>query len=148
MPNIFKITKLSPNATIPQYQTEQAAGMDLCACIDQSVTLKPLERAMIPTGLAIELEPGYEAQIRARSGLSIKNGLTMVNGIGTIDADYRGDVGILVINLGQEDFVITPGMRIAQMVIAKYERVAWTQVEALGQTERGHGGLGSTGVNN
>ena len=142
----MKITKLKSNAIVPEYQTEHASGMDLCACLGEPKILKPMERAMIPTGLAVELLPGYEAQIRARSGLSIKYGLTMVNGIGTIDADYRGEVGILVINLGQEDFVIEPGMRIAQLVIAKYEKIDWQEAETLNETARGDGGFGSTGV--
>ncbi len=142
----IKVIRLRPNATLPAYQTEHSAGMDLHACIDQPMTLRPLERAMVGTGLAIELPAGYEAQIRARSGLSIKHGLTMVNGIGTIDADYRGEVAALVINLGQEDFVIEPDMRIAQMVISKYEIATWQVVEALDETDRGQGGMGSTGV--
>ncbi len=146
MSEVFKIVKLNPNAVIPVYQTEQASGMDLHACIDEPKSLAPFERAMIPTGLAIELKAGFEAQIRARSGMAIKHGLTMVNGIGTIDADYRGEVGILVINLGSELFVIEPGMRIAQMVIAKYEKASWQQVDSLNQTVRGDGGYGSTGV--
>ncbi len=137
---------MQPSAILPTYQTEHSAGMDLHACIDQPITLQPLERAMVGTGLAIELPPGYEAQIRARSGLSIKHGLTMVNGIGTIDADYRGEVAALVVNLGSDDFVIEPNMRIAQMVISKYETAAWQLVDGLGQTNRGQGGMGSTGV--
>lgn len=142
----MRIIKLKSNAVIPEYQTEHASGMDLCACLDAPKSLKPMERAMIPTGLAVELLPGYEAQIRARSGLSIKYGLTMVNGVGTIDADYRGEVGILVINLGQDEFVIEPGMRIAQMIIAQYEKIDWQQVDSLNETARGDGGFGSTGV--
>jgi len=142
----FKISKLNKNAIIPSYQTEHASGMDLHACIDQPITLEPLMRTMIPTGLAIELEPGYEAQIRARSGLSIKNGITMVNGIGTIDADYRGEIGVLVINLGNEKFTIEPNMRIAQMVISKYEHISWQEADSLNITSRGSSGYGSTGV--
>ena len=145
MSETVKITKLKPTAVVPVYQTEQASGMDLHACLDEPRTLKPLERAMIPTGLAIELAPGFEAQIRARSGLSIKNGISLINGIGTIDADYRGEIGILVVNLGNEPFIIEPGMRIAQMVIARYERITWQQVDSLGKTQRGAGGYGSTG---
>jgi dUTP pyrophosphatase len=148
MNTIMKITKLNKSAIVPEYQTEHASGMDLCACLDNPMVLKPMGRAIVPTGLAIELLPGYEAQIRARSGLSIKHGLTIVNGIGTIDADYRGEVGILVINLGSEEFVIEPGMRIAQMVIARYERINWQEVDLLNKTERGDGGFGSTGVKN
>ncbi len=120
--------------------------MDLHACIDQATTLLPGERKMIPTGFAIAVPEGFEAQIRARSGLSIKHGITMVNGVGTIDADYRGEVGILLINLGQEPFVVEPDMRIAQMVIAKYERAVWQEMDVLDETERGSGGYGSTGT--
>jgi len=142
----IKIVRLRPTAILPSYQTEYAAGMDLHACIDQPMVLRPLERAMVGTGLAIELPPGYEAQIRARSGLAIKHGLTMVNGIGTIDRDYRGEVAALVVNLGSVDFVIEPDMRIAQMVITKYETISWQLADELGQTVRGRGGMGSTGV--
>ncbi len=142
----IKIVRLRPTAILPSYQTEYAAGMDIHACIDQPMVLRPLERAMVGTGLAIELPPGYEAQIRARSGLAIKHGLTMVNGIGTIDGDYRGEVAALVVNLGSVDFVIEPDMRIAQMVIAKYETISWQLADELGQTVRGRGGMGSTGV--
>lgn len=146
MDQIVKITKLKQSAIIPTYQTEHAAGMDLHACLDAPITLQPMERAIIPTGFAIELPSGFEAQIRARSGLSIKHGITMVNGIGTIDADYRGDVGMLVINLGNDAFVVEPGMRIAQMVIARYERVTWQESDALSETKRGDGAFGSTGT--
>jgi dUTP pyrophosphatase len=142
----INIIRLRPTAILPAYQTKSAAGMDLHACIDQPIVLRPLERAMVGTGLAIELPEGFEAQIRARSGLAIKHGLTMVNGIGTIDADYRGEVAALVINLGDADFVIEPDMRIAQMVISKYETASWQLVDALNQTSRDQGGLGSTGV--
>ena len=140
----IQIKKLKPNAILPEYQTAQAAGMDLHACLDEPVTLAAGERKMIPTGLAVALPVGYEAQIRARSGMSIKHGITMVNGIGTIDADYRGEIGVLVINLGQEPFVIEPDMRIAQMVIAKYETATWQEADVLDETERGQGGFGST----
>jgi len=142
----IKIKKLRNNAVLPVYQTEQAAGMDLCACIDEPKTLQPLERAIISTGLAIELPVGYEAQIRARSGMVAKHGITIANGIGTIDADYRGECGVLAINLSNIAFTIEPNMRIAQLVVAKYERVVFQEVETLGQTERGDGGYGSTGV--
>ena len=141
---ITRIRKLKENAILPQYQTAQAAGMDLHACLDEPVTLAPMERRMIPTGLAIALPDGYEAQIRARSGLSIKHGVTMVNGIGTIDADYRGEIGVLVINVGAEAFTIEPDMRIAQMVVARYDRVLWEEVDELDDTARGEGGFGST----
>jgi len=139
------IVKLRPEAVLPEYQTAGAAGADLHACIDTSITLQPLERRMIPTGLSMAIPVGYEVQIRARSGMSIKHGITMVNGIGTIDADYRGEVGVLAINLGQEAFTIEPGMRIAQMVVAKYETAAWNEVEVLDETDRGVGGYGSSG---
>ena len=140
------IKKLKENAILPGYQTAQAAGMDLHACLDAPVALQPMERRMIPTGLAVALPVGYEAQIRARSGLSIKHGITMVNGVGTIDADYRGEIGVLVINLGQESFTIEPDMRIAQMVIARYETAAWQEVSELDDTARGTGGFGSTNL--
>lgn len=139
------IKRLHKNAILPRYQTAQSAAMDLGAAINEPFTLKPLERRVVPTGFAIELPEGYEAQIRARSGLSIKHGITMANGIGTIDADYRGEVGVILINLSNEDFVVEPGMRIAQMVIAKYEKVKLQEVEMLQETERGGGGYGSTG---
>ncbi len=141
-----KVTKLRKSAILPAYQTEQAAGMDLHACLDQPMTLKPLERAVVPTGLALELPVGYEAQIRARSGLSIKHGITMVNGVGTIDSDYRGEVGVLVVNLGGEPFTIEPDMRVAQMVVARYERIVWEEAASLTETARGLGGYGSTGA--
>lgn len=146
MGQIVKISKLKPNATIPSYQTESAAGMDLHACIDAPKTLQSMERAIIPTGIAIELQPGYEAQIRARSGLAIKNGISLVNGIGTIDADYRGEIGVIVINLGSEPFTVEPDMRIAQMVICRYEQITWEQSDNLSETTRGASGFGSTGA--
>jgi dUTP pyrophosphatase len=139
------IVKLRPDAVLPEYQTAGAAGADLHACIDEPVTLHPLERKMIPTGLSMSIPLGYEVQIRARSGMSIKHGITMVNGIGTIDADYRGEVGVLAINLSKEAFTIEPGMRIAQMVVAKYDVAEWNEVEVLDQTDRGTGGYGSSG---
>lgn len=142
----IKITKIRPSAILPDYQSDYAAGMDIHACLDEPKILQPMERAMVPTGLAVAIPQGYEIQIRARSGLSIKHGITMVNGIGTIDADYRGEVGVLLINLGQEPFTVDPGMRIAQMVVAKYEKVHWSEVETLDQTDRGEGGFGSTGI--
>ncbi|MGY4893910.1 MAG: dUTP diphosphatase [Candidatus Saccharimonadota bacterium] len=140
------VVKLRDDAVLPVYQTAGAAGADLHACIDEPIVLQPLERRVIPTGLAMSIPEGYEVQIRARSGMSIKHGITMVNGIGTIDADYRGEVGALVINLGQEAFTIEPGMRIAQMVVAKYEVTGWNVVESLDETERGTGGYGSSGA--
>jgi len=141
----IEITKVRDGAVLPEYQTAGAAGMDVCACIDDAITLQPGEREMVPSGFAIALPDGYEAQLRARSGLSIKHGITMINGIGTIDADYRGEVGVLLVNLGQEAFEITPGMRIAQLVVARYERIDWSEVATLEATERGAGGFGSTG---
>lgn len=141
----IEITKIKSEAIIPQYQTAGAAGADVYACLDEPVTLQPMERRLIPTGLAVAVPRGYEAQVRARSGLSLKHGITMVNGVGTIDADYRGEFGVLVINLGQEAFTIEHGMRIAQMVIARHERAEWIEVDKLDETERGEGGYGSTG---
>jgi dUTP pyrophosphatase len=140
------IKKLRENAILPDYQTEHAAGMDVHACLDEPRTLQPMERAMIPTGLAVALPEGTELQVRARSGLSIKHGITMVNGIGTVDADYRGELGVLLINLGQEAFTIEPDMRIAQFVLARYEKVVWEEADTLPETARGEGGYGSTGA--
>lgn len=131
---------------LPQYQTSGSAGMDLTANIDQPVVLKPMERQLIPTGLFISLPHGYEAQIRPRSGLSIKKGLTLINAIGTIDSDYRGELKIPIVNLSTEDQTIEDGERIAQMVIAKHEIAELIEVESLDETERGAGGFGHTGV--
>lgn len=131
---------------LPQYATEGSAGMDLRANIDEPIVLKPLERALVPTGLFIALPIGYEAQIRPRSGLALKHGITLANAIGTGDSDYRGEIGVILINLSNEDFIIEDGERIAQMVIARYERAEWVQVEELDETERGSGGYGHTGV--
>jgi dUTP pyrophosphatase len=139
------VVKLRDDAILPVYQTAGAAGADIHACLDEPVILQPLERRMIPTGLAMAIPEGYEVQIRARSGMSIKHGITMVNGIGTIDADYRGEVGVLAINLSQEAFTIEPGMRIAQMVVARYDVAAWNEVAELDETVRGTGGYGSSG---
>jgi len=130
----------------PQYATDLSAGMDLKANIDQPVILGSLDRAMIPTGLFIELPAGYEAQVRPRSGLAAKHGITVTNAPGTIDADYRGEICVLLVNLGREPFIINPGERIAQMVVARHERVEWEEVDALAQSERGAGGFGSTGT--
>jgi dUTP pyrophosphatase len=140
------IKKIHPDAIVPEYQTAGAAGADIHARLDAPVTLASLERRMIPTGLAMAIPEGYEVQIRARSGMSIKHGITMVNGIGTIDADYRGEVGVLIINLSQEPFTIEPGMRIAQMVVAQYAHATWQVVDGLDETARGAGGYGSTGA--
>jgi dUTP pyrophosphatase len=131
---------------LPQYATPQSAGMDLRANLDEPVTLQPLERRLIPTGLHIALPQGYEAQVRPRSGLALKKGITVLNSPGTVDADYRGEVGVLLINLSQEPFVVNDGERIAQMVIARHEQVAFETVELLDETERGEGGYGHTGV--
>lgn len=129
----------------PAYATEKSAGMDIKANIEDPVTLAPLERAMIPTGLFIALPDGTEAQIRPRSGLAAKHGISVLNSPGTIDADYRGEIKVILVNLSNEPFVIYPGERIAQMVVAKYEKVEWEEVETLDETERGTGGFGSTG---
>lgn len=129
----------------PAYATEKSAGMDLKANINEPVVLGPLERAMIPTGLFIALPDGTEAQVRPRSGLAAKHGISVLNSPGTIDADYRGEIGVILVNLSNEPFVINPGERIAQMVVAKYEKVEWSEVEVLDETERGAGGFGSTG---
>ncbi len=133
------------NHSLPAYETIGAAGMDLKANLVGPVTLQPLERALIPTGLFIELPMGYEAQIRPRSGLAIKRGLTLLNTPGTIDCDYRGEIKIIMVNLSNEAQTITDGERIAQMVVARYERVTWEHVEALSETVRGEGGFGHTG---
>src|SRR5699024_8705881 len=131
----IKVINKSTNA-LPSYETIASAGMDLRAHLDQPITLKPMERKLIPTGLSMELPAGYEAQIRPRSGLALKNGITLLNAPGTIDADYRGDIGIILVNLSTDNFIVQPGDRIAQMVIAKYEQIQWEQVEDLSETER------------
>ena len=131
---------------LPHYETALSAGMDLRAHLDQAVTLGPLERTLVPTGLSMALPEGYEAQIRPRSGLAYKRGLTVLNSPGTIDADYRGEIGVLLVNLSNQEVTIEPGERVAQMVIARYEQVAWTPVETLDETSRGAGGFGSTGT--
>lgn len=131
---------------LPTYATPQSAGMDLRANLDAPVTLHPMERRLIPTGLHIALPEGYEAQVRPRSGLALKKGITVLNAPGTVDADYRGEVGVLLINLSAEDFVINDGERIAQMVIARHEQGTFLQVDVLDETERGEGGYGHTGV--
>lgn len=131
---------------LPQYATSSSAGMDLRANLDEPVVLKPLQRCLVPTGLYIALPEGFEAQIRPRSGLALKKGITLLNTPGTIDADYRGEIGVIVVNLSADDFVIEDGERIAQMVIARYEQAEWQEVEVLEDTERGTGGFGHTGV--
>ena len=130
---------------LPEYATADSAGMDLRAATTETITLKPGERKLVPTGIAIALPPGFEAQVRPRSGLALKFGIGMVNAPGTIDADYRGEVGVLLINHGHDDFVINRGDRIAQLVIASYTRVSWVRQDVLDETERGRGGFGHTG---
>ena len=142
----MKLKIISKSGRVPKYETAGSAGFDISAFVEAPIVLKPGERALIPTGLYFELEPGYEAQVRARSGLAIKKGIGLVNGIGTIDSDYRGEVCVALINWGQEDFVVEDGDRIAQVVIAKYEQVEFELTETLSDTERGAGGFGHTGV--
>lgn len=142
MPKIVNTSK----HPLPAYQTEGSAGMDLRANIDEPVEIKPLKRALIPTGLYIELEPGTEAQIRPRSGLAFKHGITVLNSPGTIDSDYRGEIKILLVNLSEESFMIEDGERICQMVIARHERISWQEVSVLETSVRAEGGFGSTGV--
>ncbi len=131
---------------LPTYATEQSAGMDLRADVSESVVLHPMERRLVPTGLHIALPPGFEAQVRPRSGLALKHGITVLNTPGTIDADYRGEIKVLLINFSNQDFVINAGERIAQMVVARHEQVEWVDVEQLDETARGEGGYGHTGV--
>lgn len=131
---------------LPSYETILSAGMDLRANIDAPIELQPLQRTLVPTGLFMALPAGYEAQVRPRSGLAIKKGITVLNSPGTIDADYRGEVCVILVNLSSEPFIITDGERIAQMVIARHEQVEWSEVEVLDETERGAGGFGHTGV--
>jgi len=134
------------NHALPHYETVASAGMDLRANITESITLKPLERTIIKTGLFIELPIGFEAQVRPRSGLAAKKGVTVLNTPGTVDADYRGEIGVILVNLSNEDFIIENGERVAQLIIAKHERAAWIEVEELSETSRGEGGFGSTGT--
>ena len=143
---IVKIVNKSNNP-LPEYSTVHSAGMDLRANLLEPIVLKPLERVLVPTGLFIELPVGFEAQIRPRSGLALKKGITVLNSPGTIDADYRGEVGIILINLSNEEFVIQHGERICQMVIARHEHIGWEAVEVLDETDRGAGGFGHTGKN-
>ncbi|ADY36475.1 Deoxyuridine 5'-triphosphate nucleotidohydrolase [Phocaeicola salanitronis DSM 18170] len=131
---------------LPCYATSCSAGMDLRANLDEPIVLKPLQRCLVPTGLYIALPEGYEAQIRPRSGLALKKGITLLNTPGTIDADYRGEIGVILVNLSTEDFTVEDGERIAQMVIARYEQAEWQEVEVLDETERGEGGFGHTGT--
>ena len=141
----IKIINNSKHA-LPSYETIASAGLDLRANLDEPITLKPLERAIVKTGLYMELPIGYEAQVRPRSGLAAKKGITVLNAPGTIDADYRGEIGVILVNLSNEEFTIENGERIAQMIIAKHERAEWIEVEELSETSRGAGGFGSTGV--
>lgn len=131
---------------LPAYATSQSAGMDLRANIELPITLRPMERCLVPTGLRIELPQGYEAQVRPRSGLALKHGITVLNSPGTIDSDYRGELKVLLVNLSNQDFVVNAGERVAQMIIARHETVAWEEVDVLDETERGEGGYGHTGV--
>ena len=140
----IQITNLSGHQ-LPEYATALSAGMDLRAYLKEPVVLKPMQRCIIPTGLSIALPAGYEAQVRPRSGLAIKKGITVLNSPGTIDADYRGEIGVILINLSSEDFIIEDGDRIAQMVIARHEHAEWVPVENLDETERGAGGFGHSG---
>jgi dUTP pyrophosphatase len=130
----------------PSYETKQSAGMDLRANLDEPIVLKPLQRAIVKTGLFMALPTGYEAQVRPRSGLAAKKGITVLNAPGTIDADYRGEIGVILVNLSNEDFEVKDGERIAQLVIAKHEQIEWVRVSELNETDRGTGGFGSTGV--
>lgn len=139
-----KIINKSPH-DLPHYSTAASAGMDLRAFLEEELTLRPMDRAIVKTGLFMELPIGYEAQVRPRSGLAAKKGVTVLNAPGTIDADYRGEIGVILVNLSKEDFVIKNGERIAQLVIAKHEQVQWEEVEVLEESERGEGGFGSTG---
>lgn len=141
-----QIKKLRKDTVLPTYQTEHSAGMDLTACIDEPVVIASHGRVIVPTGLAVSLPSGYEAQIRGRSGMAAKFGVMPANGVGTIDADYRGEVGVILLNTSDEPFTVEPGMRVAQMVIARYEKVSWDEVAILDETKRGAGGYGSTGV--
>ena len=142
----IKIMRVRESAVLPGYQTEHAAGMDLAADIAEPVTLPAGSRYAVPTGVAIALPAGYEAQIRGRSGLAKKFGVALANGVGTIDADYRGEIHALIINHGPDAFTVEPGMRIAQMVVAKYEKVQWQEASELDETDRGAGGFGHTGA--
>ncbi|HKK96377.1 MAG TPA: dUTP diphosphatase [Anaerovoracaceae bacterium] len=142
----MKINIVSKSGIVPKYETEGSAGMDLRAYLDEPMILKPMERKLVPTGLFIELPMGYEGQVRARSGLAIKKGIGLVNSIGTIDSDYRGELKIPMINFSDDEFLINTGDRVAQLIIAKYERVETELVEDLDETERGEGGFGHTGV--
>lgn len=142
----IKIKRVRTGAVLPGYQTAQAAGFDFHAAIIEPVIIKPNETVVLPTGLAVELPAGFELQIRSRSGLAFKHNIAMVNGVGTIDADFRGEMSVKLINLGKIDFMVEPGMRIAQGIVSKHERVIWREVDELSETDRGTGGFGSTGI--
>jgi len=142
----IKVLDHGKGLELPHYATEGSAGVDLKAAVDESIVIRPMERKLIPTGLSMAIPEEYEAQIRPRSGLAFKHGITVLNTPGTIDSDYRGEVKVLLINLGKEDFVVERGMRIAQLVVEKYEKVQWNVVESLDDTSRAGGGYGSTGV--
>jgi len=142
----LKVLDHAVGMKLPHYETEQSAGMDLTAAVEEAFDLEPGMRTLIPTGLSIALPKGYEAQVRPRSGLALKNGVTVLNSPGTVDADYRGEIKVILANLGTEIFTVERGMRIAQMVISKHEHIEWTAVDDLDETDRGEGGFGSTGV--
>jgi dUTP pyrophosphatase len=142
---VIRIKRLRPTS-IPCYMTEQAAGVDLRAALETGFTLAPGERALVPTGIAVEIPPGYEAQVRPRSGLALRHGIALVNSPGTIDADYRGEIGVILINLGSEPFTVNDGDRVAQMVFARCERAEFLEVDELGESGRGAGGFGHTGL--
>ena len=150
MTNSIELKILDPRVNdsfpLPKYETNGSAGLDLRANIEESITLKPLERVLVKTGIFMELPVGFEAQVRPRSGLAYKKGITVLNAPGTIDADYRGEIGVILANLSNEDFVINNGERIAQLVIAKHERAEWQETSELSETSRGEGGFGSTGT--
>ena len=143
----MKIRVINKSAfDLPQYETESAAGLDVRANTEETIVLKPLDRALVPTGLYVEIPDGYEIQVRPRSGLAARNGISIVNSPGTIDPDYRGEIKVILVNLSNDDFELKPGERIAQLVVAQFTKVEWEQVDILGETSRGAGGFGSTGV--
>ena len=142
----IEVLKLHAAARVPRYMTALAAGMDVCALLDESICLQPGERYLVPTGLAFAIPEGYEVQVRPRSGLAIKHGITLINCVGTIDSDYRGEIKVILANFGKEPFIVNKGDRIAQLVIARYEHIEWELVNNLDETERGERGFGSTGI--
>jgi dUTP pyrophosphatase len=144
--NVTVKIRTERGATLPRYETDGSAGMDLRARTDSPIELAPMQRTLVPTGLFIELPPGYEAQVRSRSGLSVRNGIACVNGVGTVDSDYRGELLVPVVNLGDGTYTINDGDRVAQMIVSRYERVEWEVTDTLGETGRGSGGFGHTGV--